>query len=161
MRNPARIVALAVGLAALAAAAPASARTQTSEEVSYPFERVWPAAVRFVRIDAGHPIEERDEANGYILFTFKDEGRAFRGALELVRIRDTEGRHAVRLVLRIDARPSYMERMMLNRLVRKLRDELGPPPPPPPRREREDDDGDDDRDGDAPRAELPVYRPAR
>ena len=138
----------AVGLAALVSP-PAKAHTQTSEEVSYAFERVWPAAVRFIRIDAGHPIEEQDRENGYILFTYKDDGSEFRGALELIRIRDDHGRAAVRLVLRIDARPSYLERVLLDRLVRKLRDELGPPPPAPPRDEGEDDDEDDSDNDDA------------
>jgi hypothetical protein len=152
-----RLLALALVTAACAALlspSAAEARNQTSEEVSYPYARVWPAAVRYIRIDAGHPVEEKDEANGYILFVFKDEGREFRGALELIRIRDHDGRAAVRLVLRIDARPSYMERMMLNRLVRKLRDELGPPPPPPPApAPAPDEDADDE-------AAAAVYRRA-
>jgi hypothetical protein len=152
-----RLLALALVSAACAAMlspSAAEARNQTSEEVSYPYERVWPAAVRYIRIDAGHPVEEKDEANGYILFVYKDEGREFRGALELIRIRDHEGRDAVRLVLRIDARPSYMERMMLNRLVRKLRDELGPPPPPPPAPAPVPDEDAEDE------AAAPVYRRA-
>lgn len=149
MRFSARAFALAT-LAVFTAAAltsPAEASNQTSEEVSHPFERVWPAAVRFIRIDAGHPIDEKDAQNGYILFTYKHEGREFRGALEVIRIRDEQGRDAVRLVLRIDSRPSYLERAMLKRLVRKLREELGRPPPPPDREENEDE-GDDDEGGD-------------
>ena len=148
MRSMTRAVSLALGVAVAVAGltSPASASNQTSEEVSHPFERVWPAAVRFIRVDAGHAITEQDPDNGYILFTYESEGREFRGALELIRIRDDHGRHAVRLVLRIDARPSYMERTVLNRLVRKLRDELGRPPPPPPAEDADNDEDDDDDD---------------
>jgi hypothetical protein len=153
MCSPVRAYALAAVLGAAAlATSPATASNQTSETVGHPFERVWPAAVRFIRVDAGHPIEEKDADTGYILFTYAHEGREFRGALEVIRIRDDRGRDAVRLVLRIDKRPSYLERALLNRLMRKLRDELGRPPPPPPEDDGEDD-GDAEGDGE-PEAEA-------
>jgi hypothetical protein len=130
--TPARTLAAAalVGVALLCGAAtPAAA--QTTQDVSYGFEQVYPAAVRFLRIDQGYAIVEQDVDAGYVLFDIAEDRRTYRGALELVRIRDQEGRAAVRLVLRITDRPGYIERMLLDRLGRKLRAELGEPPPPP------------------------------
>lgn len=110
-----------------------SAFAEATAEVSHPFERVWPAAVRFVRVDEGFPITEKDAETGYVLFEVKEENKTFRGALEIIRVQDGEGRDAVRLRLRIEDRPSYMEQMILERLEGKLRSELGDPPPPPPK----------------------------
>ncbi|HUH01062.1 MAG TPA: hypothetical protein VML75_03645 [Kofleriaceae bacterium] len=122
------LLVLLLGLAATPAAA------STKKEASYAFERVWPAAVRFLRIDEGLEILEKDRDSGYVLFELAEDRKTFRGALEVVQIIDQDGRAAVRLVLRIEDRPSYMEAGILDRMVRKLRAELGPPvdPPPPP-----------------------------
>jgi hypothetical protein len=108
------------------------ARAQATAEASYPYKRVWPAAVRFLRVDEGFPIIEKDAEAGYVLFAVEEEGKTFRGSLQIIRLKDREGRHAVRLELEIEDRPSYMEQMIVERLERKLRDELGDPPPPPP-----------------------------
>lgn len=126
------LLVLLLGSLTVTAAAPAAASTK--KEASYAFERVWPAAVRFLRIDEGLEILEKDRDTGYVLFELAEERKTFRGALEVVQIVDQDGRAAVRLVLRIEDRPAYMEAGILDRMVRKLRAELGPPvdPPPPP-----------------------------
>jgi hypothetical protein len=72
-------------------------------------------------------IVEKDREAGYVLFDLKEEGKTFRGALELVATRK-DGRDLVRLILRIEDRPEYVEVGMLERLERKLRGEHGPPP---------------------------------
>jgi hypothetical protein len=107
------------------------AQARSEREASYPFERAWPTAVRFLRIDEGFSIIERDPDSGYVLFELKDDGRTFTGSMEVVRTEDDAGRRAVRIVLRIADRPAYMERGILERLARKLRADLGDPAPPP------------------------------
>ncbi len=113
---------------------PGAAGARSQREVSHTYEQVYPAAVRFLRIDAGLKILEKDAEAGYVLFELAEEGKTFRGALELVRIEDADGRQAVRLIIRVDDRPTYTETGLLNRLVHKLQKELpeSPPPPPPP-----------------------------
>jgi hypothetical protein len=106
----------------LAVSSPVEARSQ--REVSLTYEDVYPAAVRFLRIDAGLKIIEKDAETGYVLFELAEEGKTFRGALELVRIKDSEGQPAVRLIIRVDDRPTYTETGLLNRLVFKLQKEL-------------------------------------
>lgn len=126
MLRPA-LLALVLSLA-LGAAAPGVAAAQAEKTVTWEPARVFPTAVRFLRIDAGVKIVEKDAEAGYILFELDDEGKTYPGALELIEV-DTGGeRPALRLVLRIEDRPDWMEVSMLDKLERKLRSELGPPP---------------------------------
>lgn len=125
-----RIASAAALAGALTWTAPAGAVSK--KEASYAFDRVWPAAVRFLRVDENVTIVEKDRDAGYVLFELVDDGKSFRGALELVRITDRKGRAAVRLILRVQDRPSYVESLLLKKLMRKIVAELGSPPPPPP-----------------------------
>ena len=118
----------------LALGSPAPASAKTDKTVAYPAARVFPAAVRFLRVDERLTIVEKDADAGYVMFELKEEGKTFPGALELVAV-ESAGRPAVRLVLRIEDRPSYVEIAMLERLERKLRAELGSEPRPAPRPE--------------------------
>ncbi len=118
-------------LAAVLLTTPAPALAKAETTTQYPYEQVWPAAVRFVRIDAGFEILDKDAEAGYILFRVSEQGKQFRGALELVRIRDDRDRPAVKLILHIEDRPSYMERGLIERLEQKLREQLGPLRPRP------------------------------
>jgi hypothetical protein len=45
-----------------------------------------------------------------------------------------DGRTLVRFIVKIDDRPSWLETSMLNRLEKKLREELGSPAPAPSRK---------------------------
>jgi hypothetical protein len=125
MRTVRRLVALAL---VLASAAPAWAKSEKSEP--WDAAQVFPIAVRFLRIDAGVKIVEKDADAGYVLFDLDEDKHTFRGALELVKTHDG-GRESVRVVLRIDDRPDYEEQMLLDKLDVKLRDELGVPRDPP------------------------------
>lgn len=96
----------------------------------YAFDKAWPTAVRFLRVDEGLKVIEKDPDTGYIIFELREEGKVFSGALELIRTTD-KSRDAVQLVLRVEDRPNYTEQGMIDRLVRKLESELGRPVPPP------------------------------
>lgn len=127
----ARDLTAGLALLALLAGLAAPALAKTSRRLSHGYDKVWPAAVRYLRVDAGYELIEKDADAGYVLFAIEDEGKTFRGALEVVRRTDDAGRDAVELQVSIEDRPSYMERMLLDRMLRKLSDELGPPPDPP------------------------------
>lgn len=118
-------------LAVLAVPGTASARKQ--QDFRYRFEDVWSASVRMVRVDLRFPVRDQDESIGYLLFEYQDRGRTHPGSIELVRV-SQDGRDEIKVVVQIPAMPSYIEQMMLDRLSRKLLDELGEPPPPPRRR---------------------------
>ena len=112
--------------------APGGAAAKSEKTVAYAAAKVFPAAVRFLRVDEGVTITEKDADAGYVMFELAQDGKTFPGALELV-VTESSGRAAVRLVLRIEDRPSYVEVAMLERLERKLRAELGSEPPVPPK----------------------------
>jgi len=116
----------------VSAATPAGAVSDRT--VKWSAAKIFPSAVRFLRIDEGVTITEKDQEAGYVLFDLPDEGKLWHGALELIEI-ETEERTVVKLVLRLEGRPDYMEIGILDRLEKKLRDELGRPPEPKPKPE--------------------------
>lgn len=133
-------IALAAALCVCAVAvAPIPAHAKAERVVRYTFEQVWPAAIRFLRVDSGFEIVERDADAGYVLFDVNEENKRFRGSLEIVKIEDDRGRKSLRLILRIEDRPSYMEIGLLKRFERKLRDELGTPREKPEPKDDPDD----------------------
>lgn len=116
-------------VAALLAAAPAPAAAKSEKTVAYAVAKVFPSVVRFLRVDEHLKITEKDADAGYVMFELSQDGKTFPGALELIET-ESSGRPAVKLVLRIEDRPSYVETAMLERLERKLRADLGSEPPP-------------------------------
>jgi hypothetical protein len=140
---------LAAGLALAGGATLTWARSEKT--LAYPRDQVWPTAVRFLAVDERVKITEKDAEAGYVMFELRDDGKVFRGSLEVATVQ-RDGRSAVRFVLQIADRPSWLEIAMLGRLETKLRAELGSPSPPPsePPRKAEpgkDRDGNDHKDG--------------
>lgn len=123
------VVGMLLGLGFTMAMA-SSADAKTSRKVSHSYEKVWPAAVRFLRIDEGHKVLEKDIDNGYLLFEIAEERKIFQGSVEVIRRKDAHGRDSVELVLTIKDRPSYMEHGILDRMLAKIQKELGMPKDP-------------------------------
>ncbi len=119
----------AAALFFLALMLPTVGSAKKTEDYRHTYEQVWRAAVRLIRVDQGYPIRDRDESIGYLLFDYKDDGRSYPGSIEVIRIED-EGGGAVRVVMQIPAMPGYIERMLLDKLQKKLVTEYGEPPPP-------------------------------
>ena len=126
---------------------PNTSRARRSDVHAYRYDQLWRSVVRLVRVDYGFPVRDRDEEVGYLLFDYVDSGRTHPGSFELVRVEE-DGQEQVRVAVQVNSMPSYVERMLLDRLERKLRDEYGQPirPPRPPQNvpEREEDEDDDD-----------------
>lgn len=106
------------------------AEARSEKTLAYQREQVWPAAVRFLVVDERVKVIEKDPDAGYVTFEIKDDGKLYRGSLEVMTI-EREKRKSVRFVLQIEDRPDYLEIAMLARLERKLRSELGSPAPAP------------------------------
>ena len=118
-------------MAALALlACPAIVWARTMQVVPYPLDSVWPAAVRFLRVDRDFPIREKDESAGYVLFDHTDGPKPCKASLELIRVTDADGRDATRLAVTIPDLPRRYEQMLLDKLATKIRDDVGPPAPP-------------------------------
>jgi hypothetical protein len=108
---------------------PSIGQAKKTEDYRHSYDQVWRAAVRLIRVDQGYPIRDRDEGVGYLLFDYRDDSRTYPGSVELIRIKD-QGGGSVRAIIQIPAMPSYIERMLLDKLEKKLINEYGEPSPP-------------------------------
>ena len=131
---------LVAGVAGGIAVAGAVAHARSAVVVPYASGDVWPAAIRFLRVDHDYAIKEKDEPAGYVLFELPENKRLYRAALELVKTTDDEGRAATQIVCTMPELPRRYESTLLDKLTAKVRDERGPPPPaarkpPDPKRE--------------------------
>jgi hypothetical protein len=100
----------------------------------YPVAEVWSSAVRFIRVDRGYVVREKDAASGYILFELGEGGKTYKGSLELVRATDDQGRDATRAAFAVPDLPRHYEGMLLDKLGIKVREERGTPAPLPARK---------------------------
>lgn len=109
-----------------------SAQAQNTKTLDYSFDQIWSTAIRFIRVDRGYPIREKDQENGFVLFVYPGEGsvKECAGALEIVPIVDENGYQRVRLQLDITHQPSYIAVKFLDDLEQKLFDEQGRAPAP-------------------------------
>jgi len=107
-----------------------TAHARSEKTLAYHRDQAWPAAVRFLRVDAKLKITEKDADAGFVIFEYREDGKTFRGSLEVIDV-VKEGRKLVRFVIQIEDRPSWVELEMLTKLERKLRAELGNPAPSP------------------------------
>ncbi len=100
--------------------APASART--SDAVHYTLPQVYSGALRYLRIDLGCEITEKDPDTAYLLFRYQAPGKSETsfGAIEIV-----QAKQGVRLVIKLPQLPSYHETVLRDGLVRKLQEDYG------------------------------------
>ncbi len=130
-----------------------SALARTSTVLPYPPADVWPTAIRFLRIDRGATVREKDPDSGYVLFEVAEGTRTYKGSLELVRAVDGEGRESTRVVASLPDLPRHFETALIDKLGLKLQEEYGSPAPPPPRPSPDEDKGSSKRrrpDGGSP-----------
>ena len=120
---------------------PASGQAKRSEDFQHSYEQVWRAAIRLIRVDQGFPIKDRDKDVGYFIFDYRDAGKGHPGTVELVQTESDEGR--VKVLMQIPSMPSYIERMLLDKLKKKLTDDYGEPPNRAKRPSRSKDDKDE------------------
>jgi hypothetical protein len=145
-----RILLVLVVLCGALAPLPAEARSEKT--LAYQRADAWPAAVRFIRVDEKLKVVEKDADAGYVLFELKEDGKTFRGSLEVI----DATKDVVRFVIAIEDRPAWLEVEMLTRLERKLRAELGAPAPAPsPKKDPDPPKKDTDKPADKPADKPP------
>jgi hypothetical protein len=144
-----------IGFAAAMSTAAPTASAKAERVASYRFERVWPTALRFLRLDEGFRIVEKDAEAGYVLFELERGEATHRGSLELVKTSDYAGRDSVKLTLHIQDRPTWEEEGVLRRLLDKLRADHGQPEEPP-EREREPEPEPEEQEPEEPKPGKPA-----
>ena len=128
-RLPTSVVAATLGSAVVLSIAliETSATAKSSYDSRYGFDRTWNAALRYVRVDLGLKVVEKDDTNGYLLFEYRaaDSLKTTSGSMEFIRSHDD-----VKVVVQLPQMPRYHEQVLIDGLVRKMRDDYGDPPPP-------------------------------
>jgi hypothetical protein len=151
-----RLVCSLLVLGAVTFAAPPLAEAKTGHASPYTYEQTYGSALRLVKVDLGLKITDQDAEWGYFLFEYtsrESANKVTRGSFEFVRTAD-----GVQVWLQLASMPSYHERVIIDKLARKLGEEHGTPPPKPkpkpeekPKKGDESDKGgkgDRDRSGD-------------
>jgi hypothetical protein len=110
--------------ALLLQASAASARVGGDSE--YSKAQTYSGALRYLRVDLGYEVTERDPDAAYLIFRYQLPGQNKATASGTVEIVDADGR--VKLFVQIPSMPEYHERVLRDGLVRKLHDEYGVPP---------------------------------
>jgi hypothetical protein len=116
--------------------------------LSYPMDQVWTTTIRYLRIDRGFDVTDRDEQAGYMLFEFPLDGdRSGRGSIEMFPLKDAAGRPSVSIAVNTGAGPLHLPNAILDGVAAKVRAERGQPaappkhdPPPPPKQDDPEDD---------------------
>src|ERR1700749_3442390 len=126
MRSRIALVGIALGLGALVAAA---GRVEARAQSEWPWgvSETFSTAVRFVRIDKGCKIVDKDADSAFVAFECSDDGKVKRGSIELIKAGS-----GVRAQITLGDDTPGMELRWRSLLERKLRDERGTPTPPPP-----------------------------
>jgi hypothetical protein len=126
MRRPRLLVALlALGAAALLVALNARARVEADSV--YTKTQTYSGALRYLRVDLGYEVVEKDPDAAYLIFRYAPTGPskdAPTGTLEVI---ETDTR--VKVFVQIPRMPEYHERMLRDGLMKKLREEYGVPAP--------------------------------
>jgi hypothetical protein len=137
------VLAAACALAVLSTSMTANARLETTSP--YTHAQTFNGALRYLRVDLGFEVVERDEKAGYLLFEYVAfEGqKPSRGAIEVIEVKQN-----VKVVVQLPAEPSHHESVLSKGLMKKLQNEYGDPPRKT-KRDEEDENGDDDEDDSA------------
>lgn len=123
----------------LTLATPAAARVE--DDSSYTKAQTFSGALRYLRVDLGYEVVEKDPEAAYLLFKYKPMGsrELTSGSIEIVQ---AEGR--VKVFVQLPKMPEYHERMLSSGLMKKLKSEYGEPPKPnKPKKSKPDDERDD------------------
>ena len=100
---------------------PATARADA--DTYYSLNQTFGAALRYLRVDLGFEVTEKDPESAYLLFKYRVPGEPKRevpGAIELVKVEKK-----VRIFVKIPQMPVLHEQMLRDGLLRKLAQEYG------------------------------------
>jgi hypothetical protein len=105
----------------------AAARVEAGS--AYTKTQTFSAALRYLRVDRGYEVTEKDADAAYLLFRYPLPGtrQSADGSLEVV-----ETSAGVKIYVQLPRLPEYHEAVLRDGLLRKLRDEYGEPPPKAP-----------------------------
>ncbi len=115
----------ASGLVALCSGGDAQARAEGDS--GWTKQQTYNGALRYLRVDLGFEVTERDPDAAYLMFGYRTPGtrETTAGSIEIV-----EARGGVKLYVELPRMPAYHERVLRDGLLKKLRTEYGEPRKP-------------------------------
>ncbi len=119
---------ISIIMAALVMTATSNVEAKTTRDLTYRSSQIWRSAVRFLRVDQNYRVLEKDRDAGYLLFEYADAGKKYSASMEMIPVVRNDKRY-VRACIRIEAMPSYVEIVLIDRFLRKLKEEYGVQPP--------------------------------
>ena len=118
------VVSVLVALAAVTPATLVDARVDGGS--SYTKAQTYSGALRYIRVDLGYEVVEKDPDAAYLIFKYTAPGASknstVTGTLEVI-----EASGGVRVFVNLPRLPEYYERVFRDGLLKKLRDEYGAP----------------------------------
>ncbi len=113
-----------LGLLLLGALPASKASARVEERLAYTKNQSYQAALRYLRVDHGYTIVEKDQESGYLLFEYpKRESGFTQGSIQVI-----ERDEAVAVIVQLPTLPSYHERLLIEGLLKKIREDYGAPP---------------------------------
>jgi hypothetical protein len=112
---------------ALALSISSNVHARAETELPYSLAESFSTALRFVRVDRGCKVVDKDADAAFVAFECTDDGRVKRGALEIFKVGS-----GVRAQVTLGDDTHGMELRWLELYERKLHEERGTPIPPPP-----------------------------
>ncbi len=143
---PARQWLCRLGIWLAASAITPSLEARVEARTGYTKAQTYTGALRYLRVDLGYEVTEKDADAAYVLFRFEASGKRelVNGSVEIVEAGDE-----VKLLVQIAELPVYYETVLRDGLLRKLRDEYGEPVSKP-KDEPKEPPGDGPNEGDKP-----------
>jgi hypothetical protein len=102
----------------------ATARVEATS--GYTKAQAFSGALRFLRVDRGYDVVEKDADAAYVLFRYPLPGKqpSTSGSVEVV-----ETGRGTKIYVQLPRLPEYHEVVLRDALLKKLREEYGAPPP--------------------------------
>jgi hypothetical protein len=120
------------------------ARARVEADSGYTKLQTYSGALRYLRVDLGYEVVEKDPDAAYLIFKYSPNGQPKNVSTGTVEIVATDTR--VKLYVQLPRLPEYHERVLRDGLMKKLREEYGVPPP---RTQKKPDPPDAGADADA------------
>jgi hypothetical protein len=102
-----------------------SATARVEATSGYTKTQAFSGALRFLRVDRGYDVVEKDPDAAYVLFRYPLSGKATaNGSVEVI-----ESPKGTKIYVQLPRLPEYHETILRDALLKKLREEYGAPPP--------------------------------
>lgn len=117
---------------------PLPAQGRVEARTGHSKARTYHAALRYLRVDLGYQVTEKDAKAAYLLFEYTAPNRktVTHGSIEIIETDET-----VRVYVQVPSMPRYHEQVLSDGLMKKLREEYGEPAPKQPAPAEPEPDG--------------------